>query len=77
MISAVVYNISAFLCIGKISAASFSVFGHVKTVIVIVSGWVLFDTAPTLRVFLGSLTALSGIILFGFVNQQQHQIKKK
>ncbi|KAF2556704.1 hypothetical protein F2Q68_00013783 [Brassica cretica] len=41
---AVFCNISQYLCIGRFSATSFQVLGHMKTVCVLTLGWLLFDS---------------------------------
>ena len=46
---AVLVNISSFLCIGRFSAVSFQVIGHVKTCLVFFFGWVIFAAPITGR----------------------------
>jgi hypothetical protein len=41
-ILAVFCNLSQYLCIGRFSAVSFQVLGHMKTVCVLILGWLFF-----------------------------------
>jgi hypothetical protein len=47
----------------------FQVLGHVKTVAVLAVGWLLFDTAVTMKMTAGAVCALCGVVLYssGFV----------
>ena len=50
---AVLVNVSSFLCIGRFSAVSFQVIGHVKTCLVFFFGWVIFAAPITSRNIMG------------------------
>ncbi|KAJ7517831.1 hypothetical protein O6H91_21G041300 [Diphasiastrum complanatum] len=63
---AVFCNISQYLCIGRFSAVSFQVLGHMKTVCVLILGWVLFDSRLTVRNMLGMVMAVVGMIIYSW-----------
>ena len=70
---AVLVNISSFLCIGRFSAVSFQVIGHVKTCLVFFFGWVIFAAPITGRNIMGCCLAVVGMIYYSHaVTKQQH-----
>ena len=70
---AVLVNISSFLCIGRFSAVSFQVIGHVKTCLVFFFGWVIFAAPITSRNIMGCCLAVVGMIYYSHaVTKQQH-----
>lgn len=58
---------SQYLCIGRFSATSFQVLGHMKTVCVLILGWILFDSALTVKNILGMLLAVMGMVVYSWV----------
>lgn len=67
---AVFCNMSQYLCIGRFSATTFQVLGHMKTVCVLILGWVLFDSALTLKNILGMLLAIVGMLVYSWAVEQ-------
>lgn len=65
-ILALFVNVSAYLCIGKFSAVSFQVLGHMKTILVLVLGWVLFDSKLTGKNLLGMSVAIAGMFMYSW-----------
>ncbi|KAF8669386.1 hypothetical protein HU200_051729 [Digitaria exilis] len=63
---AVFCNMSQYLCIGRFSATSFQVLGHMKTVCVLILGWILFDSALTVKNILGMLLAVMGMVVYSW-----------
>ncbi|KAJ1697512.1 hypothetical protein LUZ63_006024 [Rhynchospora breviuscula] len=63
---AVVCNMSQYLCIGRFSATSFQVLGHMKTVCVLILGWILFDSALTFKNIMGMLLAVLGMVVYSW-----------
>ncbi|KAG0465809.1 hypothetical protein HPP92_019973 [Vanilla planifolia] len=61
---AVFCNMSQYLCIGRFSATTFQVLGHMKTVCVLILGWVLFDSVLTIKNMLGMLLAVVGMVVY-------------
>ncbi|KAD3338150.1 hypothetical protein R6Q59_027117 [Mikania micrantha] len=63
---AVFCNISQYLCIGRFSAVSFQVLGHMKTICVLTLGWLLFDSELTFKNILGMLVAIVGMVIYSW-----------
>lgn len=63
---AVFCNISQYLCIGRFSATSFQVLGHMKTVCVLTLGWLLFDSALTFKNIMGMVLAVVGMVIYSW-----------
>ncbi|KAM7252846.1 hypothetical protein ACFE04_025464 [Oxalis oulophora] len=63
---AVFCNVSQYLCIGRFSAVSFQVLGHMKTVCVLILGWLLFDSAMTFKNIMGMLIAVLGMVIYSW-----------
>ncbi|KAM0950426.1 putative sugar phosphate transporter domain-containing protein [Dioscorea sansibarensis] len=72
---AVFCNLSQYLCIGRFSATSFQVLGHMKTVCVLILGWILFDSALTVKNILGMLLAVVGMIIYSWAVESEKQAK--
>ncbi|KAK1388713.1 UDP-galactose transporter 2 [Heracleum sosnowskyi] len=73
---AVFCNISQYLCIGRFSAVSFQVLGHMKTVCVLVLGWVLFDSVLTVKNIMGMLIAVVGMVIYSWAVDLEKQQSK-
>ncbi|CAM8979503.1 unnamed protein product [Rhodiola kirilowii] len=63
---AVFCNIGQFLCIGRFSAVSFQVLGHMKIVCVLTLGWLLFDSDLTLKNIFGMTVAVVGMVIYSW-----------
>ncbi|RWW10778.1 hypothetical protein GW17_00025665 [Ensete ventricosum] len=74
-ILAVFCNTSQYLCIGRFSATSFQVLGHMKTVCVLVLGWLLFDSVLTLKNILGMLLAVVGMVVYSWAVEHEKKAK--
>jgi solute carrier family 35 protein E3 len=70
---AVLVNVSSFLCIGRFSAVSFQVIGHVKTCLVFFFGWVIFAAPITGRNIIGCCLAVVGMIYYSHAVTKQQQ----
>ncbi|KAL0916054.1 hypothetical protein M5K25_013536 [Dendrobium thyrsiflorum] len=70
---AVFCNISQYLCIGRFSAVSFQVLGHMKTVCVLTLGWLLFDSQLSLKNILGMVLAIIGMIVYSWAVELEKQ----
>jgi drug/metabolite transporter (DMT)-like permease len=63
---AVGVNLSQFICIGRFSAVSFQVLGHMKTVLVLILGFFLFGRQGlSMQVVMGMLLAVCGMVWYG------------
>ncbi|XP_072952989.1 UDP-rhamnose/UDP-galactose transporter 6-like [Typha angustifolia] len=59
-------NLSQFICIGRFTAVSFQVLGHMKTILVLILGFFLFGKEGlNLHVVLGMILAVVGMIWYG------------
>lgn len=73
---AVFCNISQYICIGRFSATSFQVIGHMKTVCVLLLGWILFDSALTIKNILGMLLAVVGMVVYSWAVEAEKARQK-
>ncbi|KMZ71845.1 Nucleotide-sugar transporter family protein [Zostera marina] len=74
---AVFCNASQYLCIGRFSAVSFQVLGHMKTVCVLVLGWIFFDSALTLKNLSGMGLTVAGMVTYSWAMELEKQHAKK
>ncbi|KAI9083319.1 hypothetical protein K1719_034685 [Acacia pycnantha] len=59
-------NLSQFICIGRFTAVSFQVLGHMKTILVLILGFILFGKdGLNLQVVLGMIIAVAGMVWYG------------
>ncbi|KAJ6774923.1 UDP-RHAMNOSE/UDP-GALACTOSE TRANSPORTER 4 [Salix purpurea] len=59
-------NLSQFICIGRFTAVSFQVLGHMKTILVLILGFILFGKEGlNLHVVIGMIIAVAGMIWYG------------
>ncbi|KAK4774883.1 hypothetical protein SAY86_009818 [Trapa natans] len=65
-IIAVGTNLSQFICIGRFTAVSFQVIGHMKTILVLIMGFIFFGKEGlNLHVVVGMIIAVIGMIWYG------------
>ncbi|KAG2693094.1 hypothetical protein I3760_08G082000 [Carya illinoinensis] len=74
---AVFCNVSQYLCIGRFSAVSFQVLGHMKTVCVLTLGWLLFDSMMTMKNIMGMFIAVLGMIIYSWAVELEKQSNMK
>lgn len=74
---AVFCNVSQYLCIGRFSAVSFQVLGHMKTVCVLTLGWLLFDSEMTLKNIMGMALAVMGMVVYSWAVEVEKQSNAK
>ncbi|XP_022774879.1 UDP-rhamnose/UDP-galactose transporter 4-like [Durio zibethinus] len=59
-------NLSQFICIGRFTAVSFQVLGHMKTILVLILGFIFFGKEGlNLHVILGMVIAVAGMVWYG------------
>ncbi|GMH24517.1 hypothetical protein Nepgr_026360 [Nepenthes gracilis] len=59
-------NLSQFICIGRFSAVTFQVLGHMKTILVLILGFVFFGKdGLSAQVVMGMAIAILGMIFYG------------
>eukprot|EP00243_Klebsormidium_subtile_P003863 TRINITY_DN17494_c0_g1_i1.p1 TRINITY_DN17494_c0_g1~~TRINITY_DN17494_c0_g1_i1.p1 ORF type:complete len:341 (+),score=92.84 TRINITY_DN17494_c0_g1_i1:253-1275(+) len=64
-IVAVGVNASQFICIGRFSAVSFQVLGHMKTILVLILGFLFFNDSTSTQKILGMTLAICGMVWYG------------
>lgn len=74
---AVFCNMSQYLCIGRFSATSFQVLGHMKTVCVLTLGWLLFDSALTFKNIMGMVIAVVGMVVYSWAVEVEKSLGAK
>lgn len=74
---AVFCNVSQYLCIGRFSAVSFQVLGHMKTVCVLTLGWLLFDSELTFKNIMGMVIAVVGMVIYSWAVEIGKQSNNK
>lgn len=70
---AVFCNVSQYLCIGRFSAVSFQVLGHMKTLCVLTLGWLLFDSELTFKNIMGMVLAVVGMVIYSWAVELEKQ----
>ncbi|KAL3621576.1 UDP-rhamnose/UDP-galactose transporter 3 [Castilleja foliolosa] len=73
---AVFCNVSQYLCIGRFSAVSFQVLGHMKTVCVLTLGWLLFDSELTFKNISGMIVAVVGMVIYSWAVEVEKHANK-
>ncbi|KAK4430642.1 UDP-rhamnose/UDP-galactose transporter 6 [Sesamum alatum] len=64
-------NLSQFICIGRFTAVSFLVLGHMKTILVLILGFVFFGKdVLNPHVVVGMFVAVLGMIWYGHASSQ-------
>lgn len=59
-------NLSQFICIGRFTAVSFQVIGHMKTILVLIMGFLFFGKEGlNLQVVVGMIIAVMGMMWYG------------
>lgn len=59
-------NLSQFICIGRFTAVSFQVIGHMKTILVLILGFIFFGKEGlNIQVVIGMIIAVAGMIWYG------------
>lgn len=67
---AVLVNVSQFMCLGRFSAVSFQVLGHMKTIMVLMGGWLFLGDSITGRKLAGMSLAVAGMVWYGKASSQ-------
>ncbi|KAK4352495.1 hypothetical protein RND71_028013 [Anisodus tanguticus] len=76
-------NLSQFICIGRFTAVSFQVLGHMKTILVLILGFLFFGKEGlNMQVVVGMIIAVAGMIWYsnastkpGGKERRSHSIK--
>ncbi|KAL0291397.1 UNVERIFIED_CONTAM: UDP-rhamnose/UDP-galactose transporter 4 [Sesamum calycinum] len=64
-------NLSQFICIGRFTAVSFQVLGHMKTILVLILGFLFFGKEGlNLHVVVGMMVAIVGMMWYGHASSR-------
>jgi len=74
---AIAVNVTSASLIGKTSAVTYQVVGHMKTCLVLVGGFLLFpivaDSSELVKNICGIATAMAGVVLYGHLKLTEQQ----
>jgi solute carrier family 35, member E3 len=70
-------NISNYLVLGKTSPLTYQVLGHMKTILIILLGFVMFGKKPEIRNVLGIFVAMLGVVAYTEVKRRGIGINDK
>lgn len=76
-IFAIGVNVSNYLVIGKTSPLTYQVLGHLKTVLIIVLGFTVFNKELDSRECLGMVVAMVGVMWYTEIRRAAENEKKK
>ena len=74
---AVIVNSSNYYVLAFASPLTYQIIGHVKTIIIIISGFLIFNHDFSFRILGGIIVALLGVIIYTEENRQQQLQKAK
>lgn len=64
-------NISNYLVLGKTSPLTYQVLGHLKTVLILILGFTVFEKPFDLRNVIGIVIAMVGVVAYTEVKRRQ------
>lgn len=70
-------NVSIFLVIGKSSAVSYNILGHCKTVMVLLSDFLLFGRPKSMKSSAGIALTLSGVFWYSSLKLEKSRLEKE
>lgn len=70
-------NISIFLVIGRSSALSYNILGHCKTVVVLLSDYILFDRPATFKSSVGIVFTLIGVFWYTSLKLEKAKLENE
>ena len=73
---AVMLNATNYVVLGWASPLTYQVLGHLKTILILVTGIAFFDQWPSDRALAGIVIAMIGVLMYSEENRQQ-QLKKQ
>lgn len=70
-------NISIFLVIGRSSPLSYNILGHCKTVVVLLSDYILFGRPATFKSSIGIILTLAGVFWYTSLKLEKARVEKE
>jgi solute carrier family 35 protein E3 len=68
-------NFSQFLVLGKFSAVTFQLMGHLKTMLVLILGWYFFGGIVTVTQTTGMCLAIGGMVGYGYTTAPTKKVE--
>ncbi|KAI9034297.1 triose-phosphate transporter family-domain-containing protein [Hyaloraphidium curvatum] len=63
-VTAIAVNVTNYAVLSRISALSYTILGHFKTISILTLGAILFDSKPGWKSIAGAVLALGGVVLY-------------
>lgn len=73
---AVGLNITNFVVLSEFSPLTYNIMGHLKTILIISVGSIMFNTLPSTTMLVGMTIAIVGVVLFTNEKDAQQELKK-
>lgn len=70
-------NLSTFVFLGRMLATTFNLTGHLKTVLIVLGGWMVFGEKLLTVQWLGVGLAIAGVAAYSYAGQQKQQSQKR
>lgn len=64
-------NISNYLVLGKTSPLTYQVLGHMKTILILVLGFLVFNKPVDSRNLIGIMVAMGGVVSYTEIKRRQ------
>jgi solute carrier family 35 protein E3 len=64
-------NISNYLVLGKLGPLTYQVVGHLKTVLILLLGFVMFNKTPDTRNIIGIVIAMTGVVAYSEIKRKE------
>ncbi|MEO0957658.1 MAG: hypothetical protein AAFY66_04195 [Pseudomonadota bacterium] len=75
-VAGLMVSLSTFLFIGAAGPLTYNVVGHIKTVTVLTSGWLVFGDFMSTQKLLGLMCTMAGIVLYSVVKMRENSAQK-
>ena len=73
---AVGYNVTNYVVLGELSPLTYNIIGHVKTILIVSVGSLMFNTLPSMAMLVGMTVAIVGVLLYTNEKEAQQEAKK-
>lgn len=70
-------NITNYLVIGKTSPLTYQVLGHLKTILILILGFLMFNKHVDARNLIGIIVAMSGVVWYTEVRRKETGVSQK
>lgn len=73
---AVGLNVTNYVLLSEFSPLTYNIIGHLKTILIISVGSIVFKTLPSATMLVGMTVAIVGVVLFNNEKEAQQELKK-